>query len=108
LIQIKELIGRGNGVQPAVIDRLHGVAALAESFTRARQKSKKIFPEFADALDREGVNLWNQSIFIKDDQEKRSLVAALRHAGFRLIEAGIESNPPLECMSPKSLFIYHY
>lgn len=47
-----------------------------------------------------GVNLWNISGLIRKTSEDdgRLLVAALRHAAFRLIEAGLEMKPGIESL----------
>lgn len=40
---------------PSLVQDLHKVASLAESFTEQRQKTNKALEEFADTLDREGL-----------------------------------------------------
>ncbi|KAH7884118.1 hypothetical protein F5I97DRAFT_1969338 [Phlebopus sp. FC_14] len=47
-----------------------------------------------------GVNLWNASGLFRQDSENdnRVLVAALRLAGFRLMEAGLEAKPNAEAL----------
>ncbi|KAF9467007.1 hypothetical protein BDZ94DRAFT_1212000 [Collybia nuda] len=84
----------------SLVQDLHKVASLAESFTEQRQKSSKDLEKFADTLDREGVNLWNISGGIRKnpEDESRSVVAALRLAAFRLVEAGLELKPGIETL----------
>ncbi|KAI1789167.1 meiosis protein SPO22/ZIP4 like-domain-containing protein [Ganoderma leucocontextum] len=54
----------------------------------------------ADELDGEGVALWNASLVHRDipDHAHRAVCAALRLAGFRLIEAGIEQQPSIDSL----------
>ncbi|KAJ6505545.1 hypothetical protein C8R45DRAFT_1209240 [Mycena sanguinolenta] len=87
-------------VQPTLIEKLRQVGSLAESFTEQRPKSNKNWLQLSDELDQEGVNLWNISGLVQKspDDEGRKLVAALRLAAFRLIEAGIESKPGIETL----------
>ncbi|OBZ78675.1 hypothetical protein A0H81_00255 [Grifola frondosa] len=77
------------------------IAVLAESFTKQRPRSNKEWRHLADTLDREGVNLWNASTLIREatDDGHRSIFAALRLAGFRLIEAGLEQKPGIETLT---------
>ncbi|KAK0506685.1 hypothetical protein EDD18DRAFT_1059774, partial [Armillaria luteobubalina] len=75
----------------ALVQNLHRVASLAESFTDQRPRD---CAELADGLDQEGVNLWNISSLVTDDG--RAVVAALRLAAFRLVEAGLELKPGIE------------
>ncbi|KAL4254899.1 Sporulation-specific protein 22/ZIP4 [Abortiporus biennis] len=83
-----------------IIEDLHKVATLAESLSHRRPRTHKDWSTLADALDREGVNLWNVSGQVRssEDDASRSLFAALRLAGFRLIEAGLEQKPSIETL----------
>jgi len=76
------------------------VATLAESFCEQGPKSNKACADLVDSLDQEGVNLWNISGLIgkTGDDDTVALVAALRLAGFRLVEAGLESKPGTETL----------
>ncbi|RDB27351.1 TPR repeat-containing protein ZIP4 [Hypsizygus marmoreus] len=84
--------------RPSLTEDLHRVASLAESFTEQRPKSNKSWVQFADSLDQEGVNLWNISGLIRKvpEDDGRSLIAALRLAAFRLVEAGLEVKPGID------------
>jgi len=86
--------------RPSLVQDLHQVAALAEAFSEQRPRSNKAWVELADSLDQEGVSLWNISGLIcrAPDDDSRTLVAALRLAGFRLVEAGLESKPGIETL----------
>ncbi|KAJ6605346.1 meiosis protein SPO22/ZIP4 like-domain-containing protein [Mycena vulgaris] len=85
-------------VRPSLIEKLRQVASLAESFTEQRPKSNKSWLQLSDELDQEGVNLWNISGLVQKipNDEGPVLVAALRLAAFRLIEAGLELKPGIE------------
>ncbi|KAF8139351.1 meiosis protein SPO22/ZIP4 like-domain-containing protein [Mycena galopus ATCC 62051] len=87
-------------VRRTLIEKLRQVASFAESFTEQRPKSNKGWLQFSDELDQEGVSLWNISGLVQKTphDEGRVLVAALRLAAFRLIEAGIESKPGIETL----------
>ncbi|KAH9947352.1 meiosis protein SPO22/ZIP4 like-domain-containing protein [Amylocystis lapponica] len=80
------------GALLAIRSDLHQIAVLAQSFSQQRPRSNKDWLHHADSLDREGVNLWNASALIREatDDDARAVFAALRLAGFRLIEAGLE------------------
>ncbi|KAH7925693.1 SPO22-domain-containing protein [Leucogyrophana mollusca] len=84
----------------AVADDLHQIALLAQSFTEQRPKSSKNWSDLTDVLDQEGVNLWNASGIFRQGSEhdSRTIVAALRLAGFRLMEAGLEPKPGIEAL----------
>ncbi|KAJ7160549.1 meiosis protein SPO22/ZIP4 like-domain-containing protein [Mycena crocata] len=88
------------GVRPPLIEKLRRIASLAESFTEQRPRSNKTWLQLADELDQEGVNLWNISGLVQKtpNDEGRMLVAALRLAAFRLIEAGLELKPGIETL----------
>ncbi|KAI5118182.1 hypothetical protein M0805_004995 [Coniferiporia weirii] len=84
----------------SLLDELYHLAALGEALTEQRQRSK-LTADLADTLDREGVHLWNISGLVRqgsESDEDRSLFAALRLSGFRLIEAGIEEKPGVETL----------
>ncbi|KAH0838692.1 hypothetical protein J3R83DRAFT_7020 [Lanmaoa asiatica] len=102
-----------------VVKDLHLITSLAQSFSEQRLKSSKK-SHLADALDQEGlyrwlhsqprgqrcsqfvkgVNLWNASGLFRQgsDGNCRPIVAALRLAGFRLMEAGLEAKPTIEAL----------
>ncbi|KAJ6568977.1 meiosis protein SPO22/ZIP4 like-domain-containing protein [Mycena capillaripes] len=88
------------GVRPTLIEKLRQVASLAESFTEQRPRSNKSWLQLSDDLDQEGVNLWNISGLVQKTphDEGLVLVAALRLAAFRLIEAGLELKPGIETL----------
>ncbi|KAJ7030194.1 meiosis protein SPO22/ZIP4 like-domain-containing protein [Mycena alexandri] len=87
--------------RPALIEKLRQVATLAESFVEQRPRSNKSWMQLSDELDQEGVNLWNISGLVQKTpaDEGRMLVAALRLAAFRLIEAGLELKPGIKSLS---------
>ncbi|TFK82959.1 hypothetical protein K466DRAFT_577952 [Polyporus arcularius HHB13444] len=81
-------------------DLLH-LSTLAEALSKHRPRAKREdWSHRADDLDREGVALWNASVVQRDvpDDAYRSVSAALRLAGFRLIEAGMEHKPGIESL----------
>ncbi|KAF8877617.1 hypothetical protein BD779DRAFT_1677236 [Infundibulicybe gibba] len=80
---------------PALTQDLHELASRAELFTQRRTGSST---QFADFLDQEGVSLWNASETIgkSPDEGGFDLVATLKLAAFRLIEAGLETKPGIE------------
>lgn len=100
LIKIKPCLDGPDLRRPSMVQDLNKLAALAESFSEQRPKSTKTWPDLADSLDQEGVNLWNMSGLIGKtaDDDAGALVAALRLAGFRLVEAGLESKPGIEAL----------
>ncbi|PSR82973.1 hypothetical protein PHLCEN_2v5943 [Hermanssonia centrifuga] len=101
LIHIKPILSEGKrSVWSSLIADLYKVAALAESITQQRPRTNKDWLPVADTLDREGVNLWNVSGPIRGgaDDASREVVAALRYAGFRLIEAGLEQKQFVETL----------
>ncbi|OSX68030.1 hypothetical protein POSPLADRAFT_1128843, partial [Postia placenta MAD-698-R-SB12] len=85
----------------SICTELQQLASLAESITRQRPRSNKEWAHIADTLDREGktgVELWNASARIREanDDESLAVSAALRLAGFRLVEAGLQQKPDVE------------
>ncbi|KAI0651390.1 meiosis protein SPO22/ZIP4 like-domain-containing protein [Trametes meyenii] len=79
------------------------LSALAESLSKHRPRAKKVddWLQRADELDHQGVTLWNASVVQKDiaDDAYRSACAAMRLAGFRLIEAGMEHKPGIQTLT---------
>ncbi|KAI0344026.1 hypothetical protein BDW22DRAFT_1412644 [Trametopsis cervina] len=101
LMQIKPKLNETKwSASSSLISDLHKLATLAESMGQHRLRSNRDWLAVADTLDREGVYLWNTSSSIKDgaDDASREVVAALRLAGFRLIEAGLEQNPSIDTL----------
>ncbi|PFH47187.1 hypothetical protein AMATHDRAFT_124143, partial [Amanita thiersii Skay4041] len=85
--------------RPSLVNDLYQLAVLAESFSQKRPRSNNAWIDLADSLDQEGVNLWNISGLIcktPDDADLRTLIAMLRLAAFRLVEAGLEAKPGIE------------
>ncbi|KAI0662358.1 meiosis protein SPO22/ZIP4 like-domain-containing protein [Cubamyces menziesii] len=82
-------------------DLVH-LSVLAESISRHRPRAKKDqqWIQRADDLDSQGVTLWNASVVQKDvpDDAYRTVCAAMRLAGFRLIEAGMEHKPGIQTL----------
>ncbi|KAF7306235.1 hypothetical protein MIND_00414100 [Mycena indigotica] len=94
-----------SAAQPMLIENLRQIASLAESFAEQRGRNASGWIHLADELDQEGVNLWNISGLVQKSPTstgsgsgRMSLVAALRLAGFRLIEAGLELKPGIESL----------
>ncbi|KAI5997768.1 hypothetical protein EDC04DRAFT_2612500 [Pisolithus marmoratus] len=79
----------------SVVKDLNQIASLAKSFSDQRLKCGND-AHLADLLDQQGVNLWNASGLFRQDSDGRAIVAALRSAGFRLMEAGLESEPSIQ------------
>ncbi|KAH7906954.1 meiosis protein SPO22/ZIP4 like-domain-containing protein [Hygrophoropsis aurantiaca] len=100
LIKTKPKLNDISVDDPSAVDGLHQIASLAQSFTELRTKSSTNWSELTDILDQEGVNLWNVSGIFRQgsDHDSRTIVAALRLAGFRLMEAGLESKPNIEAL----------
>ncbi|KDQ17571.1 hypothetical protein BOTBODRAFT_64038 [Botryobasidium botryosum FD-172 SS1] len=103
LITIKANLSDPTSVHhSSVLEHLHKLCTLCECFTQLRPKLKRNWSSFADTLDREGVSLWNTSTFFRHDEkdtlEDRKLFAALRLAGYRLIEAGLETELSSEAL----------
>ncbi|KAG9314764.1 meiosis protein SPO22/ZIP4 like-domain-containing protein [Chiua virens] len=100
LIKIKPKL---NDIQsdddPHLVKELHHIASLAQTFSEQRLKASKK-SHLADALDQEGVNLWNASGLFRQgsDGNCRPIVAALRLAGFRLMEAGLEAKSNIQAL----------
>ncbi|KAI0935752.1 hypothetical protein AcV5_004080 [Taiwanofungus camphoratus] len=101
LIDIKPRLNDSRGsALSSICGDLQRLAVLAESFTSQRPRSNKDWVHLADTLDREGVNLWNASALIREvhEDDGRAVFAALRFAGFRLIQAGLEQKPATETL----------
>ncbi|KAI6000917.1 meiosis protein SPO22/ZIP4 like-domain-containing protein, partial [Pisolithus marmoratus] len=81
----------------SVVKDLNQIASLAKSFSDQRLKWGND-AHLADLLDQQGVNLWNASGLFRRDSDGRAIVAALRLAGFRLMEAGLESEPSIQAL----------
>ncbi|GJE98003.1 SPO22 domain-containing protein [Phanerochaete sordida] len=99
LLVIKPRLGEAKrSAWSLLVPDLDKVAAQAEAISQQRPKSNKDWQDVADALDREGVYLWNAATTIKGAESDvgPEVVAALRMAGFRLIEAGLEQHQPFE------------
>lgn len=96
LILIKPRLSDPKRSAPDVlVEQLDSLAALARDIASQRPRADQ-----ADSLDREGVNLWNASNALKSAEGPagRGVVAALRLAGFRLIEAGLQQKQPIETL----------
>ncbi|KAF7293678.1 hypothetical protein MIND_01147800 [Mycena indigotica] len=92
-----------SAARPMLIENLRQIGSLAESFAEQRGQNASGWIHLADELDQEGVNLWNISGLVQKSPTstasgsgRMSLVAALRLAGFRLIETGLELKPEIE------------
>ncbi|PCH33182.1 hypothetical protein WOLCODRAFT_93070 [Wolfiporia cocos MD-104 SS10] len=98
LISVKQKLGDSRrSSRVSICAELYQLASLAESFSQQRPRSNKDWVHQADTLDREGVNLWNASAMSRDaDEDTRSVNAALKLAGFRLVEAGLENKPAID------------
>ncbi|TBU26328.1 meiosis protein SPO22/ZIP4 like-domain-containing protein [Dichomitus squalens] len=101
-----------NGKQPdrnSIRTDLLRLAAFADSLSVHRPRANKEWSHRIDELDGEGVALWNASLVQRNDLDDtyRSFCAALRLAAFRLIEAGIEDKPSIECMESISPNMSH-
>ncbi|KAG1741872.1 meiosis protein SPO22/ZIP4 like-domain-containing protein, partial [Suillus paluster] len=99
LIKIKPRLKDGTTKDETVTRNLHKISSLAQAFTEQRLKSSKK-SQLSDFLDQEGVNLWNASGVVRQGSasDSRAVVAALRLAGFRLMEAGLEPKPDIEAL----------
>ncbi|TFK68509.1 SPO22-domain-containing protein [Pluteus cervinus] len=83
----------------SLVQNLHQIASLGELLSEQRPKSSDSeWTEIADKIDQEGVSLWNISGIVRKSPEDDGhiLVAALRLAAFRLVEAGLELKPGIE------------
>ncbi|PCH39262.1 hypothetical protein WOLCODRAFT_85366 [Wolfiporia cocos MD-104 SS10] len=99
LISVKQKLGDSSrSSRVSICAELYQLAYLAESFSQQRLRSNKDWIHQADILDREGVNLWNPSALSRDmdDEDTRNVNAALKLAGFRLVEAGLENKPAID------------
>ncbi|OJA21094.1 hypothetical protein AZE42_07730 [Rhizopogon vesiculosus] len=98
LIRIKPKLKDGTAKEGTITQDLHKIASLAQAFAEQRPKSSKSC-QLADFLDQEGVSLWNASGVVRQGSaahDSRAVVAALRLAGFRLMEAGLEPKPDIQ------------
>ncbi|KAF7317365.1 hypothetical protein HMN09_00472800 [Mycena chlorophos] len=97
--------------RPILIEKLRQVSSLAESFAEQRTHSNSTgWLQLTDELDQEGVNLWNISGLVQkaptvqgsgngnSNVAALDLVAGLRLAAFRLIEAGLEVKPGIDTL----------
>ncbi|KAG0701956.1 meiosis protein SPO22/ZIP4 like-domain-containing protein [Suillus ampliporus] len=99
VIKTKPKLKDGPNKDETVTKDLHKIASLAQAFSEQRLKSSKK-SQLSDFLDQEGVNLWNASGVVRQGSapDSRAVVAALRLAGFRLMEAGLEPKPDIEAL----------
>jgi len=99
LIKTKPKLKDGTTRDETITRDLHKIASLAQTFTEQRLKSSKK-SQLSDFLDQEGVSLWNASGAVRQGSahDSRVVVAALRLAGFRLMEAGLEPKPETEAL----------
>ncbi|KAG2036233.1 meiosis protein SPO22/ZIP4 like-domain-containing protein [Suillus americanus] len=99
LIKTKPKLKDGTAKDETITRDLHKIASLAQTFTEQRLKSSKK-SQLSDFLDQEGVSLWNASGVVRLGAalDSRVVVAALRLAGFRLMEAGLEPKPDTEAL----------
>ncbi|SJL03232.1 uncharacterized protein ARMOST_06583 [Armillaria ostoyae] len=82
-------------VRPSLVKNLHRVASLAESFT---EQTPRNCAELADGLDQEGAFFSILLVRKCPEDDGRAVVAALRLAAFRLVEAGLEPKPGIESL----------
>ncbi|KAN0121444.1 hypothetical protein V8E52_003340 [Russula decolorans] len=89
------------GAQPALVTDLYELSTLSERLIILRSNSSEPLLDHrqSDILDREGTYLWNQSSSMRllAGDQIPAVVAALRLAGFRLIEAGLPENLDVDC-----------
>ncbi|KAG1775142.1 meiosis protein SPO22/ZIP4 like-domain-containing protein [Suillus placidus] len=99
LIKTKPKLKDATTKDETITRDLHKIASLAQAFTEQRLKSNKK-SQLSDFLDQEGVSLWNASGVVRQGSapDSRVVVAALRLAGFRLMEAGLEPKPDTEAL----------
>ncbi|CDO70960.1 hypothetical protein BN946_scf184829.g69 [Trametes cinnabarina] len=101
------MLGSVNADWSAARKHLLRLASLAEGISKHRPRAKKDdqWAQRADDLDSEGVMLWNASAAQKDvaDDAHRAVCAAMRLAGFRLVEAGMENKPGIESVGDAAL-----
>ncbi|KAI0307448.1 hypothetical protein B0F90DRAFT_1812932 [Multifurca ochricompacta] len=87
---------------PTLVTELYELATLSERLLILRSNSSHPLLDQcqADILDREGTYLWNHSSSMRllVGDQMPPLVAALRLAGFRLIEAGSPENLDVDCL----------
>ncbi|EIW86073.1 hypothetical protein CONPUDRAFT_44133, partial [Coniophora puteana RWD-64-598 SS2] len=106
LIKTKPKLQSSTTRDAQTVNDLHHVASLAQAFSELRPKGNTDCTSLADALDQEGVSLWNMSGMFRQgwSSESETVVAALRFAGFRLMEAGLETAPGTEGLSNDAAF----
>ncbi|KAF8480818.1 hypothetical protein DFH94DRAFT_691907 [Russula ochroleuca] len=88
------------GAQAALVTELYELATLSERLINLRSNSSDLLDHRqSDILDREGTYLWNHSSSMRllAGDQIPAVVAALRLAGFRLIEAGLPENLDVDC-----------
>ncbi|KAH9048810.1 hypothetical protein EDB84DRAFT_1434083 [Lactarius hengduanensis] len=85
-----------------LVTELYELATLSERLVLLRSNSSRSLPDHcqADVLDREGTYLWNHSSSMRlmAGDQIPAVVAALRLAGFRLIEAGLPEDLDVDCL----------
>ncbi|KIO03245.1 hypothetical protein M404DRAFT_625830 [Pisolithus tinctorius Marx 270] len=95
--KLKEIPSSSSIDAASVVKDLHQIASLAKSFSDQCLRWGND-AHLADLLDQQGVNLWNASGLFRQDSDSRVIVAALRLAGFRLMEAGLEAEPSIQAL----------
>ncbi|KAH9177088.1 hypothetical protein EDB89DRAFT_1938043 [Lactarius sanguifluus] len=85
-----------------LVTELYELATLSERLVLLRSNSSRSSLDHcqADVLDREGTYLWNHSSSMRlmAGDQISAVVAALRLAGFRLIEAGLPEDLDVDCL----------
>ncbi|PVG03379.1 hypothetical protein CPB86DRAFT_810987 [Serendipita vermifera] len=101
LVAVKpNLTQSSNSLRKETLQKLHEVAKLADSFTKTRASRAGVdVSALIDQLDLEGVTLWNMSTSLKTNREGfEETFATMRYAGFKLIEAGLDSKPSVDAL----------